>query len=85
MPELDFAGLRQDAETAFRPQFEVVRRRYRQTGYSAEVTAVHGCVGKYVDVTVIPHKGQQPLRGWSWMPCATQLTTCDRSGSDLDR
>jgi hypothetical protein len=30
MPELDFAGLRQDAETAFRPQFEVVRRRYRQ-------------------------------------------------------
>ena len=30
MPELDFAGLRQDAETAFQPQFEVVRRRYRQ-------------------------------------------------------
>jgi hypothetical protein len=30
MPELDFAGLREDAQNAFRPEFEVVRRRYRQ-------------------------------------------------------
>jgi hypothetical protein len=30
MPELDFAGLRQDAETAFRPHFETVRHRYRR-------------------------------------------------------
>jgi len=30
MPELDFAGLRQDAESAFRPHFETVRHRYRQ-------------------------------------------------------
>jgi photosystem II stability/assembly factor-like uncharacterized protein len=30
MPELDFAGLRQDAEHAYRPHFETVRRRARQ-------------------------------------------------------
>ena len=52
---------------------------------SATVIEVHGCLDKYVDVTVIPYKAQQPLRGWSWMPCTSELTTCDRSGDDLDR
>jgi hypothetical protein len=30
MPELDFAGLRQEAESVYRPHFETVRRRVRQ-------------------------------------------------------
>jgi hypothetical protein len=50
---------------------------------SAAVTALHGCQDKYVEVTATPHGGK-PLRGWSWHPCASQLTTCDRSNSDLD-
>lgn len=50
---------------------------------SAAVTVVHGCQDKYVEVTATPHGGK-PLRGWSWLPCASQLTTCDRSDSDLD-
>jgi hypothetical protein len=50
---------------------------------SAAVTVVHGCEDKYVEVTATP-LGGKPLRGWSWFPCASQLTTCDRSNSDLD-
>jgi hypothetical protein len=48
---------------------------------SAGVSVVHACDGKYVEVTATP-LGGKPLRGWSWSPCASQLTTCDRS--DLD-
>jgi hypothetical protein len=50
---------------------------------SAAVSAVHGCQDKYVEVTATPYGGK-PLRGWSWFPCASQLTTCDRSNGDLD-
>ena len=50
---------------------------------SAAVKTVHGCQDKYVEVTAVPLNGK-PLRGWSWKPCASQLTVCDRSGSDLD-
>jgi len=50
---------------------------------SVGVKGVHGCLDKYIDVTVVPPNGK-PLRGWSWKPCSSQLTTCDRSDSDLD-
>jgi hypothetical protein len=40
------------------------------------VSAVHGCDGQYVEVTATP-SGGKPLRGWSYAPCANQLTTCD--------
>ena len=50
---------------------------------SVAVSIVHGCLNKYVEVTATP-LGGKPLRGWSWLPCASQLTTCDRSGIDLD-
>jgi hypothetical protein len=43
---------------------------------SVPVSAVHGCDGKYVEVTATPPDGK-PLRGWSYAPCANQLTTCD--------
>ena len=46
---------------------------------SVGVSAVHACQGKYVDVTVRLLNGKT-VRGWSWSPCATQLTTCDRGG-----
>lgn len=45
---------------------------------SVGVSAVHGCFDKYVEVTATP-VGGKPLRGWSYWPCASQLTTCDRS------
>jgi len=44
--------------------------------YSVAITTVHGCQGGYIDVTVTPPKGK-PVRGWSYKPCAAQLTTCD--------
>ncbi len=43
---------------------------------SASVSAVHGCQGKYIDVTAAPPDGK-PLRGWSYLPCSSQLTTGD--------
>jgi hypothetical protein len=47
---------------------------------SALVSAVHGCQGKYVEVTATPYGGK-PIRGWSWEPCSNQLTTCDSAGT----
>ena len=46
---------------------------------SVVVSAVHGCQGQYVEVTGTPLSGK-PVRGWSWAPCASQLTPCDRGG-----
>ena len=43
---------------------------------SAGVTAIHGCQGRYMEVTAAP-PGGKPLRGWSYLPCSSQLTTCD--------
>jgi hypothetical protein len=45
---------------------------------SVLVSVVHACRDEYVEVTGTPI-GLKPLRGWSWRPCASQLTTCDRS------
>jgi len=46
---------------------------------SFRVSGIHACEGDFVDVTTAwPRK----LRGWSWNPCASQLTTCDRSSSE---
>ncbi len=46
---------------------------------STVVTVIHGCQGKYVEVTASPLKGKT-VRGWSWAPCSLQLTPCDRGG-----
>jgi hypothetical protein len=43
---------------------------------SAGVTAIHGCEGRYIEVTAKPPDGK-PVRGWSYLPCSSQLTTCD--------
>ena len=43
---------------------------------SVSVSAVHGCDGKYVEVTAKP-PGSKSMRGWSYGPCSLQLTTCD--------
>src|SRR4030095_11238503 len=43
---------------------------------SVGVSAIHGCEGKYVEVTAVPPNGK-PLRGWSYAPCPLQLTACD--------
>jgi len=43
---------------------------------SVGVLAVHGCQGPYIEVTATPIGGK-PVRGWSYKPCASQLTTCD--------
>ena len=43
---------------------------------SAVVAAVHGCQGQYIEVTAGPPEGKK-LRGWSYLPCSLQLTTCD--------
>jgi len=43
---------------------------------SAGVTAIHGCQGQYIEVTAGPPDGKT-LRGWSYLPCSSQLTTCD--------
>src|SRR4030095_3808977 len=40
---------------------------------SVNVSAVQGCSGKYIEVTATP-VGGKPVRGWSWSPCAAQLT-----------
>ena len=47
---------------------------------SVHVSAIHACRDKYVEVTATP-PGGKPVRGWSWSPCASQLTTCDSAGS----
>jgi hypothetical protein len=44
--------------------------------YSVAIVAVHGCQGRYIDVTATP-VGGKPVRGWSFAPCSLQLTTCD--------
>ena len=46
---------------------------------STAVSVVHGCQGKYVEVTATP-LGGKAVRGWSWAPCFLQLTPCDRGG-----
>ena len=46
---------------------------------STVVSTIHGCQGKYVEVTASPLKGKT-VRGWSWAPCFLQLTPCDRGG-----
>jgi hypothetical protein len=43
---------------------------------SVVVSTVHGCQGKYVEVTGAPLNGKT-VRGWSYGPCSSQLTTCD--------
>jgi hypothetical protein len=43
---------------------------------SVVVSAVHGCQGKYAEVTGTPLNGKT-VRGWSYWPCSSQLTTCD--------
>ncbi len=43
---------------------------------SVVVSAVHGCRGKYAEVTGTPINGKT-VRGWSYSPCSSQLTTCD--------
>ena len=42
---------------------------------SVVVSAVHGCRGKYVEVTGTPLNGKT-VRGWSYGPCSLQLTSC---------
>ncbi|HSI01414.1 MAG TPA: SH3 domain-containing protein [Reyranella sp.] len=43
---------------------------------SVAVSAVHSCQGNYIEVTTTPIGGK-PVRGWSFKPCSSQLTTCD--------
>jgi hypothetical protein len=43
--------------------------------WSVAVSAVHGCQGGYLEVTVVLPNGK-PVRGWSYKPCVAQLTTC---------
>lgn len=43
---------------------------------SVTVSAVHACQGDYIEVTTAPIGGR-PMRGWSFKPCSSQLTTCD--------
>ena len=43
---------------------------------SVGVSAVHSCQGPYIEVTATPIGGK-PVRGWSYKPCSSQLTTCD--------
>jgi len=42
---------------------------------SVVVSAVHGCRGKYIEVTGSPLSGKT-VRGWSYGPCSLQLTSC---------
>jgi hypothetical protein len=42
---------------------------------SVVVSTVHGCRGKYVEVTGSPLNGKT-VRGWSYGPCSLQLTSC---------
>jgi hypothetical protein len=56
---------------------------FRGPGSSPEsvvVSTVHGCRGKYVEVTGTPLSGKT-VRGWSYGPCSAQLTSC---GSVVD-
>jgi hypothetical protein len=43
---------------------------------SVVVSTVHGCLGKYVEVTGTPTNGKT-VRGWSYGACSSELTTCD--------
>jgi hypothetical protein len=43
---------------------------------SVVVSIVHGCQGKYVEITGTPIGGDA-VRGWSYGACSSQLTTCD--------
>ena len=43
---------------------------------SVAVSTIHGCRGKYVEVTGTP-LNDKTVRGWSYSPCSSQLTTCD--------
>jgi len=42
---------------------------------SVVVSTVHGCRGKYIEVTGSPLRGKT-VRGWSYGPCSLQLTSC---------
>jgi hypothetical protein len=42
----------------------------------ATLCEVHGFQGSYIEVTATPIGGK-PVRGWSYKPCSSQLTTCD--------
>jgi hypothetical protein len=56
---------------------EIAKMRGDNWGpYSVDLLAVHGCNGRYMEVTARP-VGGKPLRGWSFSPCSLQLTTCD--------
>ena len=46
---------------------------------SYRVTAVRACDGPYAEVDATAPDGRR-LHGWSWKPCAAQLTTCDGGG-----
>ncbi len=60
----------------------IARLANAKEGWGADsyrVSGIHACAGDFVDVTTAwPRK----LRGWSWKPCSSQLTTCDRSSSE---
>jgi Bacterial SH3 domain len=43
---------------------------------SVVVSTVHGCREKYAEVTGTSINGKT-VRGWSYSPCSSQLTTCD--------
>jgi hypothetical protein len=56
---------------------EIVRLAGADWGPSSvNVSAVHGCEGQYMEVTAVP-VGGKPVRGWSYLPCSSQLTACD--------
>jgi hypothetical protein len=44
---------------------------------SYRVARIHGCFGEFIEATTTPPLGPA-VRGWSYRPCASQLTTCDR-------
>ena len=72
MPELDFAGLRQDAENAFRPHFETVRHRYRQrrrrrTGLAAVGVACLVLASGALVSQVRPGQGASPGAGGGYV------------------
>lgn len=54
---------------------------------SFEILQVHGCKGKFTDVTIRlapslkpPSGKDKPIRGWVGHICSNQLTTCDGGG-----
>jgi hypothetical protein len=61
-----------------------VNLRNDKKGWGADsykVTRIHACDGQFVEITAAPPEGK-PIHGWSYNPCASQLTTCDRSGPE---